>query len=641
MDPVREIIVTIGIREGSDTNDIRKRGKSKMTGNKNEKKAAKSVGEGNMLQKILFQNLALNVLMAVVFGLIIWMIMSSMSGMVSTSVTASTNEAELLVHEGNLKVALEVVDANIQNIVNRAGSTSTTALQEYADVIVEQENVIASEMGYIKESILVTQRPEGGEVVATLEESLNAWLEDTNAVIDMEIAQGDRSGAMIRVAGLYSSNLKATRAAISTAEESTHALVTGMEAYLNQQRAAAMQRVFVGIAIFIVLIVINLALNHIRITKVVSSISKEIKSIIDAINAGRGDLTIRLKTRTSTELSQIVNGFNQFMDALQGIIREVKDGAITLNSSSDAITGQVQRVSDNITNTSAALEELAASMTNVAESADNMNAKLGEIKAAADDIKAEAANGSEQASNVKVEADAIRREATRKKENTGSKMEELSRVLDESVKNSEQVSQIAGLTNDILSIASQTNLLSLNASIEAARAGEAGRGFAVVADEIGHLAIQTSESTKQIEDVIKELIENSKRSMETMNEVKAIIEQQTGFVDETQQIFGTVENEIDASLSGIDGIVDTVDRLDRVREAVVGVVENLSSIAENNAAGTQETSASTSVVNSMMEEVSGIASKISGIAIDVQNDVDVFVVNGSEEGAFSEENITE
>ena len=115
-----------------------------------------------------------------------------------------------------------------------------------------------------------------------------------------------------------------------------------------------------------------------------------------------------------------------------------------------------------------------------------------------------------------------------------------------------------------------------------------------------------------------------------MNEVKAIIDQQTEYVQQTQEIFGAVEKEIDQSLFGIDEIAGTVDRLDHVRETVVGVVENLSSIAENNAAGTEETSASTSLVNSMMEEVSGIASKISGIAVDVQKDVDVFVVPENE-----------
>lgn len=98
----------------------------------------------------------------------------------------------------------------------------------------------------------------------------------------------------------------------------------------------------------------------------------------------------------------------------------------------------------------------------------------------------------------------------------------------------------------------------------------------VVANEIGSLATQTSDSTKQIEEIIRELIDNSQKSIETMNEVKAIIDQQAEYVQQTQEIFRSVEKEIDQSLFGI-------------------------------------------------------ASTISDIAVDVQNDVDVFVVPENED----------
>jgi len=97
-----------------------------------------------------------------------------------------------------------------------------------------------------------------------------------------------------------------------------------------------------------------------------------------------------------------------------------------------------------------------------------------------------------------------------------------------------------------------------------------------VANEIGSLATQTSDSTKQIEEIIRELIDNSQKSIETMNEVKAIIDQQAEYVQQTQEIFGSAEKEIDQSLFGI-------------------------------------------------------ASTISDIAVDVQNDVDVFVVPENED----------
>ena len=395
----------------------------------------------------------------------------------------------------------------------------------------------------------------------------------------------------------------------------------------------------------LILGVVTLALTLLATILVTSAISKDIQKVSSIIkDIGTLDLTNARKLSVfkgrKDEVGEIADAAGTLTRAVEDSVLSLRERSANLQQGSKMLSENSKATLESISQVDMAVQEIAQGATAQSTETQNATDSVREIGEMVSDTK-------EQTERLKASSETMRessRQARAILEKLGTVNEKTKAAVDAMYEQTSHTSasadEISQASELISSIASQTNLLSLNASIEAARAGEAGRGFAVVADEIGHLAIQTSESTKQIEDVIKELIENSKRSMETMNEVKAIIEQQTGFVDETQQIFGTVENEIDASLSGIDGIVDTVDRLDRVREAVVGVVENLSSIAENNAAGTQETSASTSVVNSMMEEVSGIASKISGIAIDVQNDVDVFVVNGSEEGTFSEENIT-
>ena len=200
-------------------------------------------------------------------------------------------------------------------------------------------------------------------------------------------------------------------------------------------------------------------------------------------------------------------------------------------------------------------------------------------------------------------------------------------MYEQTAQTSHSADQIAKASELIASIATQTNLLSLNASIEAARAGDAGRGFAVVAGEIGTLASQTADTTKEINDIIQQLIENSKKSIEAMDDVKKIIDKQNEYVQQTRDIFGSVEGEIINSLDSIDEISSAVQRLDEVRGSVVSVVESLSSIAETNAATTQQTSASTSVVSNMMEEVSAIATQISDIADDVKKDIDVFKIS--------------
>ncbi len=387
-----------------------------------------------------------------------------------------------------------------------------------------------------------------------------------------------------------------------------------------------------GIAILVITLVATIIVTG-AISKDIQKVSGIIKDIgtLDLTNAKR----LSVFKGRKDEVGEIA-------DAAGTLTRAVEESVLSLRARSENLQNGSKQLSEN---SKATLESITQVDLAVQEIAEGATAQSAETQNATDSVKEigdMVSNTKEQTEKLKESSVAMRessRQAREILEKLGEVNEKTKAAVDAMYEQTSHTSasadEISQASELISSIASQTNLLSLNASIEAARAGEAGKGFAVVADEIGNLATQTSESTKQIEDVIKELIENSKKSMETMDEVKAIIEQQTNYVDETQKIFGAVESEIDSSLSGIDDIVDTVDRLDQVRETVVGVVENLSSIAENNAAGTEETSASTSVVNSMMEEVSGIASKISNIAVDVQKDVDVFVVNETTE-EFSE-----
>ncbi|MDE6318478.1 MAG: methyl-accepting chemotaxis protein, partial [Lachnospiraceae bacterium] len=101
----------------------------------------------------------------------------------------------------------------------------------------------------------------------------------------------------------------------------------------------------------------------------------------------------------------------------------------------------------------------------------------------------------------------------------------------------ESAMKIREATSLITSIAEETNLLSLNASIEAARAGEQGRGFAVVAGQIQKLAEQSNDSARQIENIIDSLIEDSQKSVETMEDVKRIMESQNESVGHTNERF--------------------------------------------------------------------------------------------------------
>lgn len=186
-----------------------------------------------------------------------------------------------------------------------------------------------------------------------------------------------------------------------------------------------------------------------------------------------------------------------------------------------------------------------------------------------------------------------------------------------------KIQEVIGI---ITEIAEETNLLSLNASIEAARAGEQGRGFAVVASQIQKLAEQSNESARKIEEIVTYLISDSKQAVETMDEVKGIMDEQINFVTETADIFRNLQGEIGNSISKIDQISTRTAHLDKERTGVVDVVQNLTAIAEENAASTEETSASVVAVGDIMTQVSKNAFTLKEIADNLEAAMQKFVI---------------
>lgn len=190
----------------------------------------------------------------------------------------------------------------------------------------------------------------------------------------------------------------------------------------------------------------------------------------------------------------------------------------------------------------------------------------------------------------------------------------------------ESALKIREATTLITSIAEETNLLSLNASIEAARAGEQGRGFAVVASQIQKLAEQSNDSARQIENIIDSLIEDSQKSVETMEDVKKIMESQSESVDRTNESFVQVRDGITQSLDGVNMIADKTKRLDEARINVVDVVQNLTAIAQENAASTEETSASVTEVSTIVYSISENANKLKDIAEHLEQSMSIFKI---------------
>lgn len=568
--------------------------------------------KGTFFQSITFQNFIVYMVILLAFILYAFSNNRAMNNVKSQAMIASENMLNCATEAAALEKDVVQISAEINKNLGQLQSGTVISQSDFMEFDKAIEDT-KTHLDYMDGSLLVGNLPDGEERVKELRTSVEAY---TAAATSLKgaILQNDLSTAIRYVSSDYGTNLEASKKSLASINEGVAQLNVGFGAYMDGYIHTVSMQGYVIMGVVIVLIILSFILTYIRINKTIAGIAGELETIIANIDSGKGDLTARIKTKTKTELSVISSGINHFLETLQGVIKDVKDGASILTSSSENMIGRIKSASDNVTNTSAAMEELAASMENVASAAGELTDQLDVVRGATEEINTEVASGTEKANEIKIAANDIKAEATSKKENTGAKMEELSNVLEVSVKESEQVDQINDLTNEILDIASKTNLLALNASIEAARAGDAGRGFAVVADEISSLAANSKDTANNIQEIsshvtaaVKELADNANLVIEFINET--VLADYDAFVETGTKYESTAEliEQMLSAFSDKAGNLNNV--MDEMSERIASIS---SSVQESSNAINMSAAAATEIVG----EIQGIND-----AMDQNNDV--------------------
>ncbi|MBO4911914.1 MAG: methyl-accepting chemotaxis protein [Butyrivibrio sp.] len=548
---------------------------------------------------IIIQVIAVNVIMAIVFGAVMYTTMDSLDNSVNMSSDLMTYIAHVNNYEGK-------VSAKVYFLFSQPFSYMYTSREEkknYENVVQQNGAELKKNMTELMDELGKNTSEYSTKALGTAQQ-LSVSIDEYVNLVDQayELAKKSQGASC---AHLMETDVKDQLGVVEQhLQELNYAveqIATGSIYDMIDMRNGAVVKSVIGLVIFILCIIATFFMNYFLIIRKISAMSNEVNKIIDEIDNGRGDLTSRIMTSVDSELIYFKKGFNRFIETLQTIMREVREGTIVLATSEEEVSMKIQKANDNVSNTSAALEELSASMDNVSHTASQMNQKLEDVKRATQSINDEVFEGQEAAAGIKVEASAVREEANQKKSNTGAKMEELSKVLEMSVKESEQVNQIGELTNVILDIASQTNLLALNASIEAARAGEAGKGFAVVAEEISSLAENSRQTAGNIQAIsqnvtsaVKELSDNALQVLEFIN--TTVLSDYDSFV-EIGEKYGNTAIIIDNMLGKFNSKADNLIAI--MNEMASSVTMISESVKESTVAINTSASNSTEIVGEM------------------------------------------
>jgi methyl-accepting chemotaxis protein len=399
----------------------------------------------------------------------------------------------------------------------------------------------------------------------------------------------------------------------------------------------------------VIIIVVAIIIAVVIIFFVAGSIVKPIINVtltLKDISEGEGDLTKTIETHSKDEIGDLARYFNQTLEKIKALVIIIKKQAVSLfdignelasNMTETAaaineITSNIQSIKGRVINQSASVTETNATMEQITVNIDKLNGNVekqsASVSKSSSAIEQMIANIQSVTGTLNKNTESVK-ELLESSEVGRSGLEEVADDIQKIARESEGLLEINAVMENI---ASQTNLLSMNAAIEAAHAGEAGKGFAVVADEIRKLAESSGEQSKTISAVLKKIKDSIDKITRSTDNVLSKFEVIDGGVKTVSEQTENIRNAMEEQSTGSQQILEVIEQLNEITQMVKnGSDEMLEGSREVITEGRNLDMATQEITNGMNEMATGAeqinvaVTKVNEISSQNKENIDVLV----------------